>query len=436
MKIFIMALTNVKNAYVDVFEVEKPDGTVVCLDCDTTEYQRRDNEKRLGIVMKAVSVLVDEKEEYLNGHGEEISFSKIKYCQLYTEEELPEKPYFQIETVAIEDGEHCFVMKEAMFDSISVEDQCGKAIENKKNDTEICWEPSLDEEMFCMFKLSEESPLYPKLIGVVRGDFGHDGKEFYHTWTGYNEKHNDEEFKEVLTEVIDYFRTEANPSVLKDFSSMKQYCMGAKPNFSNSPSHSDNRGIRVTKSMYTFFIRLVPHEHDYHFYVVCFYDYCPDRFEVNIELQSVISDEKWTERISGFSSLENAKMALSTYVKHLIHKNNLKEKYFMITVGYSMYNLVTKKDEYADRDDGYALFFGDELKFYDETEEYPCTFRVDLDESICGRKEAFLILHSQEDMNDVVSEFDGLLSSVREFETVEGDAIDSNWIIRPDAVPY
>ena len=59
-------------------------------------------------------------------------------------------------------------------------------------------------------------------VGHVRLDFGHSGKEFWHTWWPHNgDIFNTPEFKADLQTVVDALRADGP---LKDLSTMRQFC--------------------------------------------------------------------------------------------------------------------------------------------------------------------------------------------------------------------
>ena len=59
--------------------------------------------------------------------------------------------------------------------------------------------------------------------------------------------------------------------------------------------------------------------------------------------------------------------------------------------------------------------------------EYPKKIRVEID--LEERQEAIIIVHDEEENNELLEELAGLLPYVKEFETVEGETVDS-WNIR------
>ena len=93
-------------------------------------------------------------------------------------------------------------------------------MQNKENNT-YAIQPASDVKAGIFYALSPEMDAELGCIGHVRMDFGHHGKEFWHTWHPRgSEELNSSEFKEELGSVVDYLRE----SVLKDLPSMERYC--------------------------------------------------------------------------------------------------------------------------------------------------------------------------------------------------------------------
>jgi len=92
---------------------------------------------------------------------------------------------------------------------------------------------SFDEAgLFYAMKPEEDQRL--GCIGHVRMDFGHRGKEFWHTWWPRGpEELNSPEFKAELQQVVDELHT----GVLKDLSSMSKYCWSHGGEVGNWPSN-------------------------------------------------------------------------------------------------------------------------------------------------------------------------------------------------------
>ncbi len=98
-------------------------------------------------------------------------------------------------------------------------------------------------------------------------DFGHNGKEFWHTWWPRGpEELNSPEFKEELGEVIDTLRE----TVLKDLRSMSSYCHANGGAIDSSGPSVRNYGYTVETERYTYRLRCTPTQGDYNAYLSCF----------------------------------------------------------------------------------------------------------------------------------------------------------------------
>ena len=122
---------------------------------------------------------------------------------------------------------------------------------------------SFDEAgLFYAMKPEEDQRL--GCIGHVRMDFGHRGKEFWHTWWPRGpEELNSPEFKAELQQVVDELRT----GVLKDLSSMSKYCWSHGGEVGNWPS---NYGYIVETENYRYCLRCNPVPGDYQAYLTAF----------------------------------------------------------------------------------------------------------------------------------------------------------------------
>ena len=95
-------------------------------------------------------------------------------------------------------------------------------------------------------------------------DFGHHGKEFWHTWWPRGaEELNSPEFKAELQQVVDELRT----GVLKDLSSMSKYCWSHGGEVGNWPL---NYGYIVETENYRYCLRCNPVPGDYQAYLTAF----------------------------------------------------------------------------------------------------------------------------------------------------------------------
>ena len=127
-------------------------------------------------------------------------------------------------------------------------------------------------------KLKEENRLFysdtgetKKLgcIGHLRGDFGHDGKEFWTTWFPHeNHEKNDEVFREIFDRVINLCREKGNP--LCSRGDMRAYCR-EYPECRLETGYSPTWGFRIPTQEYMLYLRCCPDVvGDYNFYVYAY----------------------------------------------------------------------------------------------------------------------------------------------------------------------
>lgn len=103
-------------------------------------------------------------------------------------------------------------------------------------------------------------------IGHVRIDFGHGGKEFYHSWWPRGpEELNTQEFKDELGKVLNDLRK----GILKDLSSMRRCCYGSVGAIGGE-SYCQNYGFTLETERYLYRLRCNPAEGGYQAYLSCF----------------------------------------------------------------------------------------------------------------------------------------------------------------------
>jgi len=103
------------------------------------------------------------------------------------------------------------------------------------------------------------------LVGYLRGDFGKDGNEFWHTWTDNNEKLNTTVFKEDFDKVMETLRER----LFTDRNWMRSVAY----NHQNSKIESeitDSYGMFVETDRYEYDIRLITENGNYDFYIYCY----------------------------------------------------------------------------------------------------------------------------------------------------------------------
>ena len=125
--------------------------------------------------------------------------------------------------------------------------------------------PADRTESSIFFAQSPEKDMALGCIGHVRMDFGHGGREFWHTWHPRGpEDWNSPAFKAELTEVVDELRK----TVLKDFSSMTSYC--ASHGGQIDGGWVPNYGYVVDTDRYRYCLRCNPVRGDYQAYLTCY----------------------------------------------------------------------------------------------------------------------------------------------------------------------
>lgn len=125
--------------------------------------------------------------------------------------------------------------------------------------------PATSDESSLFYAQSPEKDMEFGCIGHVRMDFGHGGREFWHTWHPRGpEEWNSPAFKAELTEVVDDLRK----TVLKDFSSMIAYCTSHGGQINGG--WVQNYGFVVDTDNYRYCLRCNPVRGDYQAYLTCY----------------------------------------------------------------------------------------------------------------------------------------------------------------------
>lgn len=125
--------------------------------------------------------------------------------------------------------------------------------------------PASPHEAGLFYALPPEKDTELGAIGHIRMDFGHGGKEFWHTWhTRGVEDLNSPAFKQELDEVVNELRG----SVLKSLSDMEGYCRTHGGEISGG--WQQNYGYIVETEHYRYCLRCNPQPGDYQVYLTCF----------------------------------------------------------------------------------------------------------------------------------------------------------------------
>ena len=126
--------------------------------------------------------------------------------------------------------------------------------------------PASPEEAGLFYAMTPEKNAELGCIGHVRMDFGHRGKEFWHTWWPRGpEELNSPAFKEELGKVVGALRE----TVLKDLGSMQHYCHDHGGQIPGGLC-TQNHGYIVETENYRYCLRCNPIPGDYQAYLTCY----------------------------------------------------------------------------------------------------------------------------------------------------------------------
>ena len=124
---------------------------------------------------------------------------------------------------------------------------------------------SIEEAGLFYSQLDETEDTALGTVGHVRIDFGHGGKEFWHSWWPHNgDQFNTGEFKGELQAFVDMLRTDGP---LKDLATMRNYC-----NRNGGSITEDGRsfGYIAETERYRYCLRCTPAPGDYQGYLYCY----------------------------------------------------------------------------------------------------------------------------------------------------------------------
>lgn len=126
--------------------------------------------------------------------------------------------------------------------------------------------PASDEEAGIFYAQAPEKDLSMGIIGHVRMDFGHRGKEFWTTWHPRGpQEWNTQVFSDELDELVNELR-KSGP--LKDLEAMHRYCRehgGAIPGCWITQAY----GYVAESEHYRYYLRCIPVAGDYNAYLTC-----------------------------------------------------------------------------------------------------------------------------------------------------------------------
>ncbi|MCQ1530081.1 hypothetical protein [Lutispora saccharofermentans] len=150
----------------------------------------------------------------------------------------------------------------------------------QNKDKNISLRPIIDDEAKLLYSDSNTKS-QDAWIGRLRGDFGRNGGEFWHTWFSHVEELQTQQFNDILQEVVDLLRKDG---LLKNIAAMRAYCLQhpeSKINEDNCPSY----GFIAETAEYQFYIRCFPYPGDYHFNI---YAYSRSHQQLSMEQKCMI----------------------------------------------------------------------------------------------------------------------------------------------------
>ena len=124
---------------------------------------------------------------------------------------------------------------------------------------------SIEEAGLFYSQLDETKDAALGTVGHVRIDFGHGGKEFWHSWWPHNEdQFNTPEFKKAIQTVVDALQRDGP---LKDLSTMRSYC---QQHGGAITADGENFGYIAETEQYQFCLRCTPVPGHYQGYLYCY----------------------------------------------------------------------------------------------------------------------------------------------------------------------
>ncbi len=133
------------------------------------------------------------------------------------------------------------------------------------SETKYALRPASQDEAGLFYAMPPEKDAELGCIGHIRIDFGHGGKEFWHTWHPRGpEELSSPVFKAELQEVVDEMRQ----TVLSDMVGMKRFCTdnGGYMDGGWAP----NYGYIAETEQYRYCLRCIPVQGDYNAYLTCY----------------------------------------------------------------------------------------------------------------------------------------------------------------------
>jgi hypothetical protein len=127
--------------------------------------------------------------------------------------------------------------------------------------------PGTDDDRLFFYRNDAESS---RCVGVMRGDFGKGGDEFWHNWSDGDAGRNTPEFKAEFEKVVDLLRR----GVLKDLRSSRDFC-SRRPE-ARLAGDVHRYGFKLETATRQYFVRCTTLNTDY-FYIFAYDKPAPDR---------------------------------------------------------------------------------------------------------------------------------------------------------------
>lgn len=125
----------------------------------------------------------------------------------------------------------------------------------------ISWKPIEAEKVDWLYSNHTEKDGERGCIGHLRGDFGHDGNEFWTSWFDHQPQLKRQAFRDELQNVVNGMREKGG--ILANLSSMSKACRQGTP-------VEYSYGFRMETKNYEYCLRCNPRRGDYNFYLYCY----------------------------------------------------------------------------------------------------------------------------------------------------------------------
>ena len=171
-------------------------------------------------------------------------------------------------------------------EEMTLEQFCEKHdLEYPQDTREFILRPASPDEAGLFYSMDAEEDRVLGTVGHLRIDFGHGGKEFWHTWWPRGpEELNSPVFKAELQEVVDTLRE----SVLKNRFAMERFCYARGGKISGG--WTQNYGYIVETEHYRYCLRCNPSPGDYNCYCTA--------YDLDVQRQNMARDKPLVGRVT------------------------------------------------------------------------------------------------------------------------------------------